>query len=196
MSSTSRENRGAKGALREKAEEFERRLSEPVAIVGLGCRFPGGVVDADTLWDLVASGADAVRRVPATRWPTDSDSPLSGADHAALLDDITSFDADFFGIPAREAVEMDPAQRLLLEVSWEALEHAAINPHTLKNSPTGVYVGLGLADYGRRHFLSEDDERLTPWSGTGTFLSVAAGRISYFLGLNGPAVTVETACSS
>ena len=113
-----------------------------------------------------------------------------------MLDDVSGFDAAFFGIPPGEAADMDPAQRLLLEVAWEAVEGAGIDPTSLAASRTGIYVGLALSDYGRRHFLAEATDGLTPWSGTGTFLSVAAGRLAYVLGTHGPAVSVDTACSS
>ena len=166
----------------------------PIAIVGAGLRFPGGVVDLASYWQLLSSGTDAVRRVPADRW--DAARWPEVPEHGGFLDDVATFDPDFYRISPREAVELDPAQRLLLDVSWEALENAAIAPDALERSRTGVYVGLGLSDYGRRHFLAADPDRMTPYSGTGSFLSVAAGRISYTLGLEGPAMTVDTACSS
>ena len=165
-----------------------------MAIVGTGLRLPGGVRDAASYWDLLHGGVDAVTEVPLDRWDPDgvAEAPREGG----FLDQVAMFDAAFFGISPREALELDPAQRLLLEVAWEALEDAAIAPDALGGTPTGVYVGLGLSDYGRRHFLSADLARLTAYSGTGAFLSVAAGRIAYTLGLNGPAMTVDTACSS
>jgi len=179
----------------------ERR--EAIAVVGVGCRFPGGVVDLSTFWDLLAEGRDAIGEVPADRWEIDdyydADRDAPGKMYVregGFLEDVAGFDASFFGISPREATEMDPAQRLLLEVAWEALEHAGIAASSLERTRTGVYVGLGLSDYGRRHFLSEDVDRLTAYSGTGAFLSVAAGRLAYFMGLQGPAVTVDTACSS
>ena len=184
-------------------ERLKNAKRSPVAIVGVGCRFPGGVTDLDSFWDLLAEGRDAISEVPADRWEVDdyydADREAPGKMYVregGFLDDVAGFDASFFGISPREATEMDPAQRLLLEVAWEALEHAGLPASSLERSRTGVYIGLGLSDYGRRHFLSDDASRLTPYSGTGSFLSVAAGRISYFLGLQGPAVTVDTACSS
>ena len=175
----------------------------PIAIVGAGLRLPGGIASLDDYWRLLADGIDAVREVPAERWDverwSDPDPDAPGkmiTREGGFLDDVATFDPDFFGISPREALEMDPAQRLLLEVAWEALEHAGIAPDALERSATGVYVGLGLSDYARRHFLSPDPARMTAYSGTGSFLSVAAGRIAYTLGLTGPAMTVDTACSS
>lgn len=174
----------------------------PIAIVGAGLRLPGGVVDLESYRALLHGGVDAVREVPSDRWDVDAFYDPSGAPgkmitrEAGFLDDVAHFDASFFGISPREALEMDPSQRLLLVTAWEALEHAGIAPDALARSRTGVYVGLGLSDYARRHFLGPDPSRMTAYSGTGAFLSVAAGRISYSLGLEGPAVTVDTACSS
>src|SRR5687768_10102431 len=140
----------------------------PIAIVGAGLRLPGGVRDLRGYWDLLESGRDAVREVPADRWDADAwydaneDAPgRMNVRQGGFLDDVGTFDAAFFGISPREAVELDPAQRLLLETAWEALEDAGIAPDSLDRSPTGVYVGLGLSDYGRRHFLGPDPTRMT-----------------------------------
>jgi len=174
----------------------------PIAIVGAGLRLPGGVVDLESYRSLLYGGVDAVSEVPPDRWDVDAWYDADGAPgkmitrEAGFLDEVARFDAGFFGISPREALEMDPAQRLLLVTAWEALEAAGIAPDSLSRTRTGVYVGLGLSDYGRRHFLGPDPTRLTAYSGTGSFLSVAAGRVSYSLGLQGPAVTVDTACSS
>jgi len=165
----------------------------PVAIVGIGCRFAGGARSPESVWDLAQGGNDATVPVPPDRWRPTPEDPLPP--RAALLPDLRRFDADVFHIAPREAAELDPAQRLLLEVSWEALERAAIDPSSLRGTATGVYVGLSTSDYGRRHFHAEGAE-LTPWSGTGALPSVASGRIAYTLGLQGPALTVDTACSS
>ncbi|MEO0605096.1 MAG: polyketide synthase, partial [Myxococcota bacterium] len=165
------------------------RDDRSIAIIGVGLRLPGGIRDLDAFWQALDDGRDLVGPAPADR-----DDPDLGP--GAYLDDVAHFDAAFFGIAPREAEEMDPAQRLLLDTAHEALERAAQPVRALDRSATGVYVGLGLSDYGRRHFLSSDPSRLTPWSGTGAMLSVAAGRISYALGLQGPAMTVDTACSS
>ncbi len=166
---------------------------QPVAIVGVGCRFAGGARSPESLWDLAHGGVDATVPVPPDRWRPTPEDPLPP--RAALLPDLRSFDADVFHIASHEAAELDPAQRLLLEVSWEALERAAIDPSSLRGTATGVYVGLSTSDYGRRHFHAEGAE-LTPWSGTGALPSVASGRLAYVLGLQGPALTVDTACSS
>ncbi|MBX2802935.1 MAG: SDR family NAD(P)-dependent oxidoreductase [Myxococcales bacterium] len=182
---------------------MDKAKGEPIAIVGAGLRLPGGVRDLASYWTLLIEGVDAVGRVPADRWDaaryTSADPDAPGkmiTDQGGFLGDVATFDPAFFGISPREALEMDPAQRLLLEVAWEALENAALDPSSLKRTPMGVYVGLGLSDYSRRHFGGPDPTRMTPHSGTGSLLSVAAGRISYTLGLTGPAMTVDTACSS
>ncbi|MBA2321925.1 MAG: polyketide synthase, partial [Deltaproteobacteria bacterium] len=189
--------------MRARVAELERSANEPVAIVGAGMRFPGGVVDRASYWSLLSGGVDAVGNVPADRWDldrwydADPDAPGKMAiKDGGFLADVATFDAEFFGIAPREALEMDPAQRLLLQVAWEALEDAGIPADRIEGTQTGVYIGLGLSDYARRHFLSAHPEKMGPYAGTGSFLSVAAGRLSYFLGLHGPAVTVDTACSS
>ena len=185
--------------LKERIRDFEHG---PIAIVGVGLRLPGGVHDLDSYRRLLVEGVDAVGEVPGDRWDVDAWYDAEGAPgkmntrEGGFLDDVATFDAGFFGISPREALEMDPAQRLLLLTAWEALENAGIAPDSLGRSRTGVYVGLGLSDYARRHFLGPDPSRMNAYSGTGAFLSVAAGRVSYALGLEGPALTVDTACSS
>ncbi|MEN0063201.1 MAG: type I polyketide synthase [Myxococcota bacterium] len=166
----------------------------PIAIIGAGLRLPGGVVDLQSYWKLLVDGVDAIGEVPEGRWDVHAwpEAPTRGG----FLQDIDQFDAAFYGISPREAVDMDPAQRLLLDVAWEALESSGTAPDQLANRPVGVYVGVGLSDYGRRHFLSSDSDRITPYAGTGAFLSVAAGRVAYLLGLTGPAMSLDTACSS
>ncbi|WP_328483768.1 SDR family NAD(P)-dependent oxidoreductase [Streptomyces sp. NBC_00377] len=172
---------------------------EPIAIVAMACRLPGGVNDPDGLWRLVADGGDAVGPFPAGRWDVESlydpdpDAPgKSYARDGGFLDDIESFDAGFFGITPKEAAAMDPQQRLLLETAWEALEKAGIVPGALAGSTTGVYVGMFGSDYLSGSRL----DQLDGYVGTGSALSVASGRLSYALGLHGPALTVDTACSS
>ncbi len=172
---------------------------EPIAIVGLGCRVPGGVVDAEGLWDLLMRGADAITEVPPSRWDVetyfDADPRAPGRMYTrwgGFLDGIEQFDPSFFGIAPREARSMDPQQRLLLETAWEALEDAGIPPERLAGSKTGVYLGLCSSDYSHR----ETVDAIDGWTVTGNAWSIAAGRLSYVLGLHGPCLAVDTACSS
>ncbi|WP_018262949.1 type I polyketide synthase [Methylobacterium sp. WSM2598] len=178
--------------------------AEPIAIVGMGCRFPGGASDPDRFWQLLTEGRDAVIEVPKDRWDADAlfdpDPDAVGKTYAKwggfLQERIDLFDAPFFDVPAHEAKFMDPQQRLLLEVTWEALENAGIPPADLLGSDTGVFVGVSNMDYAR---LQDDPRTIQEaglYSGTGTGLSYASGRVSYLLGLQGPSVTLDTACSS
>jgi acyl transferase domain-containing protein/NADPH:quinone reductase-like Zn-dependent oxidoreductase/NADP-dependent 3-hydroxy acid dehydrogenase YdfG len=183
------------------ALESEKR--EPIAVVGIGCRFPGGALDGDSFWRLLANGVDAVTQVPTVRWPVDRyydpnpDAPgKMYTRQAAFLDSIDAFDADFFGIAPREAVSMDPQQRLLLEVAWEGLENAGCAPDKLSGSQTGVYIGISASDYAQRVMPADSYDQLNPYSGTGCSLSIAAGRLSYLLGMQGPSLALDTACSS
>jgi acyl transferase domain-containing protein len=171
---------------------------EPIAIVGVGCRFPGGAGPRG-FWDLLRRGGDAVRETPPTRWGTDAYDPegsrpgCTNSRWGGFLDDVDRFDADFFWIPAREASRMDPQHRLLLEVAWEAIEDAGILPERLSGSRTGVYVGITSKDYFR---LYADRTHITGHETVGNVSAVAANRISYCLGLQGPSLAVDTTCSS
>ncbi|WP_344399433.1 type I polyketide synthase, partial [Streptomyces longisporus] len=184
---------------RERLREAESRSHEPVAIVGLGCRYPGGAQTPDDFWRLLASGGDAVSGFPADRgWDIEElyEQDPDGTSHvreAGFVQDGSGFDPGFFGISPREALAMDPQQRLLLEVSWEALERSGIDPLSLRGSRTGVFAGASLSGYG---FGSGSDEDMDVHLMTGTSTSIISGRVSYVMGLEGPAVTVDTACSS
>jgi phthiocerol/phenolphthiocerol synthesis type-I polyketide synthase B len=174
---------------------------EPIAVIGLGCRFAGGISGPEALWQFLSEGRSAVGEVPPERWaPFDDGSPEVAATLArttrfgAFMDDIGVFDAEFFEISSREAAKMDPQQRMLLEVAWEALEHAGIPPSSLRRSQTGVFAGACYTDYG--YLASMDLNSVDAWSNPGGALSIIANRLSYFLDLRGPSVTVDTACSS
>ncbi|WP_449273547.1 type I polyketide synthase [Kitasatospora purpeofusca] len=182
--------------------DAEARRSEPIAIVGMACRLPGGVASPADLWRLVHDGADAMAPFPRDRgWDVDGlydpDPDAAGktyAEEGGFLADPGGFDAALFGISPREALATDPQQRLLLETSWEALERAGIDPTSLKGQPVGVYAGLMYHDYA--HHVLNLPEGLEGYFGIGNSGSVASGRVSYTLGLEGPSVTVDTACSS
>jgi phthiocerol/phenolphthiocerol synthesis type-I polyketide synthase B len=187
----------------ESVHESDHRSSmkEPIAIIGLGCRFPGGVHGPEDYWQFLSEGRSAVGELPPERWaPFEDGSPEVAAALArttrsgSFLDDVDDFDADFFEISSREAVKMDPQQRLLLEVAWEALEHAGIPPSSLRRSQTGVFAGACYTDYG--YLAALDLPSVDAWSNAGGALSIIANRLSYFLDLRGPSLTVDTACSS
>ncbi|AOY83395.1 type I polyketide synthase [Moorena producens JHB] len=184
-----------------KLEMMELAKSEPIAIIGIGCRFPGNANTPESFWQLLANGEDGVREIPPERWDIDShyhpDPDTPGKmyiRHASLVEQVEQFDPEFFGISPREAHSLDPQQRFLLEVTWEALERAGINPQQLENTQTGVFLGIGQNDYADLG-LSQL-ENISPYDGTGNGFCFAAGRLSYFLGLQGPSIAIDTACSA
>ncbi len=187
--------------MRTKLETIERQRTEPIAIIGMGCRFPGGADNPEIFWQMLRNGVDTVKEIPADRWDIDeyydSDKDVPGkmyTRYGSFLDKVDEFDPLFFGISPREAASMDPHQRVFLEVSWEALEFAGVAADKLAGSQTGVFVGVSNSDYFR--ILFSDPEQIGTYSGTGTNNSVVSGRLSYLLGLHGPSMVVDSACSS
>ncbi|MFD7431274.1 SDR family NAD(P)-dependent oxidoreductase [Streptomyces sp. NPDC059818] len=174
---------------------------DPIAIVSMACRYPGGVTSPEELWQLVEEGRDVVSAFPTDRgWATDIHDTAPGTpgksltDQGGFLHEAADFDAAFFGISPREAQAMDPQQRLLLEIAWETVERAGIDPHALRGSDTGVFAGVMYHDWGLR--LGPLPEHVAGYHGNGSLASVVSGRVAYTLGIEGPAVTVDTACSS
>ncbi|MFE0593660.1 SDR family NAD(P)-dependent oxidoreductase [Micromonospora echinospora] len=189
--------------MRAKLEASERARTEPIAVVGMACRFPGGANSPEAFWTLLRDGVDAVSEVPADRWDADAlyhpDPAMPGrvsSRWGGFLDQVDRFDAAFFGISPREADQMDPQQRLMLEVAWEALEGAGQTTDRLAGSATGVFVGVHSHSNDYTWLQFADPERIDTYTGTGTSHSVVAGRISYLLDLRGPSVALDTACSS
>ncbi|WNG46512.1 acyltransferase domain-containing protein [Archangium minus] len=186
-------------------DAVERGRTEPIAIIGMGCRFPGGANDPETYWHNLIQGTDAISEVPSDRWDIDAfydpnpDAPGKMYTRwGGFLKnwEVDRFDARFFGIAPREAEAIDPQHRLLLEVSWEALERAGVAPGSLAGSPTGVFFGLMARDYDILQVKAGNPSRIDAYYGTGNETSFAAGRLSYLLGLRGPSLVVSTACSS
>ena len=187
-----------------KLDRIEREKSEPIAVVGMACRLPGGADTPERLWAILRDGVDAVTEVPAGRWDADAfydpdpDAPgkMYSKAGAFLTGEVDAFDAAFFGIAPREAAAMDPQQRLLLEVAWEALERAGYAAEGARPPQTGVFAGISTSDYSQlltRHGGYAD---ISTYSGTGNAMSIAAGRIAYLLGIHGPTLSLDTACSS
>jgi acyl transferase domain-containing protein/acyl carrier protein len=189
--------------MRARIDELERARTEPIAIIGAGCRLPGGVTSPEAFWGLLRAGTDAVADVPRERWDIeayyDADPDAPGKMYTrrgGFLDAIDGFDPRHFAITPREAISMDPQQRLLLEVTWEALERAGVAPDRLTGSDTGVFVGISTNDYGQILLRASDQIDPGMYFGTGNLLNAAAGRLSYVLGLQGPSMAIDTACSS
>jgi acyl transferase domain-containing protein/NADPH:quinone reductase-like Zn-dependent oxidoreductase/acyl carrier protein len=182
--------------------ESNHTAAEAIAIVGMGCRFPGGVTTPEQFWHQLAQGVDAIGEVPPDRWNLDDyydPNPAAAGKiitrYGGFVEHLDEFDADFFGIAPREARSLDPQQRLLLEVSWEALEQAGIIPQTLMGQPVGVFIGVCSNDYSQQ-LLTRPATDIDPYLASGNSHSTAAGRIAYTLGLTGPCMAIDTACSS
>ncbi len=189
--------------MKARVNELEREKDEPVAIVGMGCRYPGNVDNSESFWKLIREGKNAVTEVPQSRWDIDDyydpDPDAPGkmyTRYGGFVNNMDQFDCGFFGINPREAACLDPKQRILLEVAWESLENANIPAESLFGTSTGVFVGIANFDYMSRQMSSLALSELDNYFTTGSSLCVAAGRLSYILGLNGPSFIVDTACSS
>ncbi|NEQ03942.1 beta-ketoacyl synthase N-terminal-like domain-containing protein, partial [Moorena sp. SIO3F7] len=187
---------------RSKLERYENQSKEPIAIIGMGCRVPGGRSTPEAFWELLQNGVDAITEVPPDRWPInkyyDSDPTAPGkmsTRYGCFMERIQEFDPTFFGISPKETIHLDPQHRLLLEVSWEALERSGINPQKLTGSSTGVFVAIYSNDYAQK-ILTQGFEQIDAYLGSGNSPSAASGRISYLLGLKGPSLAIDTACSS
>src|SRR5512145_1490052 len=182
----------------------EAARTEPIAVIGLGCRFPGGANTPESYWQLLTDGGDAIGEIPAERWDVNAyydanpDTPgkYSVRLGAFINQSVDRFDPQFFNISPREASSMDPQQRLLLEVAWEALEQAGQAPNKLVGSATGVFVALTSSDYNHLFLTHNDLGLLDAYYASGVAHSIASGRLSYILGLQGPSLTIDTACSS
>lgn len=189
--------------LQAELDAFEQQRFEPIAIIGMGCRFPGAARDPESFWRLLNEGHDAIADLPTGRWDAalydDPNPDVPGkmyTTRGGYIEDVDVFDAPFFGLVPREAVGMDPQQRLLLTVSWEALEHAAQAPDRLDGSRTGVFMGIGTDDYAQLSLYAGDPSRIDAYTSLGNARSIAVGRLAYVLGLHGPTLQVDTSCSS
>src|SRR3984957_13043745 len=188
--------------LEQRVRKHERERSEPIAVIGLGCRFPHAN-NPERFWELLQNGDDAVSEVPAARWPIEEfydpnpDAPGKMSTRwGGFLDAVDGFDPEFFGISPREAISMDPQQRLMLEVCWEALENAGQGPQALQQGRTGVFVGISSDEFLHRFFRAGDLNAFSGYFASGIARSVAGGRVSYTLGVQGPNLAIDTACSS
>ncbi len=189
--------------MKQRLLDQEAKSNEPIAIIGMGCRFPGGVNSPEQFWRLLSRAEHGIVEVPDDRWDMDSlYSDQHGAPgkmytrKAGFIDQPGYFDPEFFGISPREAKSMDPQQRLLLEVCWQALEHANIVPDSLRDSDTGMFLGIGQNDYGLLQLYADDYQRINTYDGSGNGFCFASGRVSYVMGWQGPCLSVDTACSS
>ena len=189
--------------MKQRMLDQDAKANEPIAIIGMGCRFPGGVNSPEQLWQLLSQGEHGIVDVPDDRWDMDQlYSDQRGAAgkmytrKAGFIDRPGYFDPEFFGISPREAKSMDPQQRLLLEVCWQALEHANIVPDSLRDSDTGMFLGIGQNDYGLLQLYADDYQRINTYDGSGNGFCFASGRVSYVMGWQGPCLSIDTACSS
>lgn len=189
--------------MRLELESLTAQADTPIAIIGMDCRFPGGANSPETYWELLQNGIDAITEVPPDRWDWatyyDPDPDAPGklySRHGGFINQVDQFDPQFFGISPREAIGLDPQQRLLLEVSYTALERAGQAVERLRGSQTGVYIGISFADYAKLSLHSGDLSRIDAYSSLGNTHSIAVGRLSYVLGLQGPAMQLDTTCSS
>ena len=188
----------------DKLQQLQQQRTEPLAIIGASCRFPGGANDLQQFWQVLSDGINTITPVDPKRWDAShyyaADQKAAGkmyTTHGGYLQlALDQFDHQFFAVSPKEAKALDPQQRLLLEVSWEAMEVAALDPHQLKGSATSVFIGMSSDDYAHAHLKSGDPTTIDAYSMTGATHSTAAGRLSYTFGFEGPAVTVDTACSS
>ena len=176
---------------------------EPIAIIGMGCRYPGNVRTPDEFWDLLSSGRDVLCNIPSSRWEIDkyydSEVSLPGKMYVRkgyYLNNVDQFDPQFFGLSPREADSLDPQQRMVMEVSWETLEHAGIPPTSLKGEKTGVFVGQYWDDYSSQRIYTNDIKKIDRYTQLSALRGLTAGRVCHFLDSNGPAIQLDTACSS
>ncbi|MCC6456109.1 MAG: acyltransferase domain-containing protein, partial [Caldilineaceae bacterium] len=189
--------------MRAKVDSLQQARTEPIAVIGMACRFPGGVTSPASYWELLRNGVDAIRDIPADRWDIeqyyDPDPDAPGKMYirqGGFIENVDQFDPQFFGISPREAIRLDPQQRLFLEVAWEALEHAGLAPAVMKGSQTGVFVGVTGMDYMQLQFQRTPLPEIDAYFTTGNILNAVAGRVAYTLGFHGPTLAIDTACSS